>query len=145
MLALRFPTRQLVRSDHSLRMGGIHIRTMSITCVMELHKKRPQNKVFAAIEESKYNPVDRRSGKADKFKIQRLVIFMVFANCVVLLIAQQLSPEEMKKVIEEEQSVVVGSFKFWTGMSRKEKDSNENTKEDVKDTSKDYKSPLRDK
>ena len=155
-LALRFPTKQSLELALSIQrkplickrehfVQKIDIRTMSLTSVRELHKKRPQHKVLAAIEESKYNPVDSRSGKTDWKKVQRLVVFMVCANLVVLLIAQQIAPDEMKKVIEEEESVVVGSLKFLSGIRSKEKDSKEITKEETKDASKDYKSPLRDK
>ena len=154
-LALRYPTKQSMKMVLSTQrkpficerehfVQRIDIRTMSLTSVMEL-KKRPQHKVLAAIEESKYNPVDSRSGKTDWKKVQRLVVFMVCANLVVLLIAQQIAPDEMKKVIEEEESVVVGSLKFLSGIRSKEKESKENTKEETKDASKDYKSPLRDK
>merc|ERR1712032_1364621 len=82
---------------------------------------RPQHKVLAAIEESKYNPMDSRSGKVDWKKVQRLVVFMVSANLLVLLVAQQIAPDEMKKVIGEEESVVVGSLKFLSGIRSKEK------------------------
>ena len=153
--ALRYPTRQSMKNVQSLQkkttvsiicVQRIQIREMSLTAVRELHKKkRPSNKVLAAIEESKYNPVDSRSGKVNAWKTQRLVAFMICANFVVLLIAQHIAPEEMKKVIEKEGSVVIGSYKFWTGVrSSEEKESKENTKE-ANDGSKDYKSPLRDK
>ena len=121
----------------------IQTRAMSLSGVLELHKKkRSSNKVLAAIEDSKYNPVDSRSGKVDRWRTQRLVVFMVFANLVILLVAQHIAPEEMKKVIDEEESIVIGSYKFWSGAaSSKEKES----KEDAKQETKDYKSPLRDK
>ena len=155
-LALRYPTKQSMKMVVSTQrkpficerehyVQRIDIRTMSLTSVMELHKKRPQHKVLAAIEESKYNPMDSRSGKVDWKKVQRLVVFMVSANLLVLLVAQQIAPDEMKKVIEEEESVVVGSLKFLSGIRSKEKDSKEITKEETKDASKDYKSPLKDK
>jgi len=158
-LALRYPARQqsmktvqstqnkttvsiICEREHD-NVQRIQIRTMSLTGVLELHKKkRPSNKVLAAIEESKYNPVDSRSGKVDRWKTQRLVVFMVFANLVILLVAQHIAPEEMKKVIDDEGSIVIGSFKFWSGAaSSKEQESKEKTKQE----SKDYKSPLRDK
>jgi len=158
-LALRYPTRQsmemvqrfqkkatvsiICETEHCVQR--IQIRAMSLTAVRELHKKRPQNKVLAAIEESKYNPVDGRSGKVNSWKTQRLVAFMITANLVVLLIAQHIAPEEMKKVIEEEGSVVVGSYKFWSGASSEQKESKKNSEQESKDGSKDYKSPLRDK
>ena len=133
----------ICKRGHSVQRIGI--RSMSLTSVRQLHKKRPQHKVLAAIEDSKYNPVDSRSGKLDWWKIQRLVVFMVSANLVILLVAQQIAPDEMKKVFEEEGSVVIGSLKFLSGVRSKEKESKENTKEETKDASKDYKSPLRDK
>ena len=75
-LALRYPTKQSMKMVVSTQrkpficerehyVQRIDIRTMSLTSVMELHKKRPQHKVLAAIEESKYNPMDSRSGKVD--------------------------------------------------------------------------------
>jgi len=155
-LALRYPTRQSTKNVQSLQkkttvsiicVQRIQIREMSLTAVRELHKKkRPSNKVLAAIEESKYNPVDSRSGKVNAWKTQRLVAFMICANFFVLLIAQHIAPEEMKKVIEKEESIAIGSFKFWMGVcSSEEKESKESIKEEAKDGSKDYKSPLRDK
>jgi len=160
-LALRHPTRQSMEMVQRLKKKAavsiiicdtehcvhrIQIRAMSLTAVRELHKKkRPSNKVLAAIEESKYNPVDSKSGKVSSWKTQRLVAFMIAANLVVLLVAQHIAPEEMKNVIEEEGSVVIGSYKFWSGASSEEKESKENTKQESKDGSKDYKSPLRDK
>ena len=159
-LALRYPTRQSMEMVQILQKKStvpilcetehcvprIQIRAMSLTAVRELHKKkRPQNKVLAAIEESKYNPVDSRSGKVNSWKTQRLVAFMITANLIVLLVAQHIAPEEMKKVIEEEESVLVGSYKYWSGASSEEKESKKNLKQESKDGFKDYKSPLIDK
>ena len=58
---------------------------------------------------------------------------------------QAVFTEEMKKVIEEEKSVVIGSFKFWRGVRSKQKEGQATLEQEPKNGSKEYKSPLSEK
>ena len=149
--SLRCPARfslKLVRQNNTnlQRLERVQrIRSIHISSVRELQKKRPQHKVLAAIEESKYNPVDSKTGNVSFVKFQRLVMVMLFANCLIFMGAEHVAPEEMKKVIEEEKSVVIGSFKFWRGVRSKQKEGQATLEQEPKDGSKEYKSPLSEK
>ena len=54
-----------------------------------------------------------------KNTIKILVFIMLLANCLIFMGAEHVAPEEMKKVIEEEKSVIIGSFKVWRGVRSK--------------------------
>ena len=48
-------------------------------------------------------------------------------------------------VIEEEKSVIIGSFKFWRGVRSKQKEGQATLEQESKNGSKEYKSPLSEK
>ena len=149
--SLRRPTRfslKIFQQNNTIlqRLERVQrVRSIHISSVRELQKKRPQHKVLAAIEESKYNPVDSKTGNVSFVKFQRLVLIMLLANCLIFMGAEHVAPEEMKKVIEEEKSVVIGSFKFWWGVRSKQKEGQATLEQGPKNGSKEYKSPLSEK
>ena len=58
---------------------------------------------------------------------------------------QAVFTEEMKKVIEEEKSVVIGSFKFWRGVRSKQNEGQATLEQEPKNGPEEYKSPLSEK